>query len=155
MSTDIDQTMPNPGWAAWRHHFDDALAGYVDALLWTSHCNGQARHPDPSDCRGEDCDTCLDDLSYDRDSLAPGAAREIEEDLQGFIASCLAERPDVFEGMEPGQLGHDFCLTRNRHGVGFWDRGLGERGDWLTEMSRPFGTQDAYVCSDDLVYVNG
>lgn len=140
---------------SWRRHWDAILAGYVDALLWTSCCNGQAQHPDPSHCRGEDCDTGLDDLSYDRDSLAPGAVWEITEDLQGFIVSCLTQRRDSFEGMEPGQLGHDFCLTRNGHGAGFWDRGLGERGAFLTRMSKPFGTQDAYVGSDDLVYVSG
>jgi hypothetical protein len=37
--------------------------------------------------------------------------------------------------MEAGQCGHDFILTANHHGAGFWDRGLGARGDRLTKAS--------------------
>lgn len=33
------------------------------------------------------------------------------------------------------QMGHDFWLTRNGHGAGFWDRDL---GDYLTEVSKLF-----------------
>ncbi len=32
-----------------------------------------------------------------------------------------------------------FWLTRNGHGVGFWDRGLGEVGKKLTEICHQFG----------------
>ena len=31
------------------------------------------------------------------------------------------------------QIGHDYVLTTGGHGAGFWDRGLGELGDKLTE----------------------
>ena len=148
----------NPGWAAWRHNWDECLSGYLDALFWLSRCEGTATggmyHAELDRCKGYDCDKALDALGFAPDDLAPGDAREIEEDLQGFVTSCLAERPDVFDGISPGQVGHDFYLTRNRHGAGFWDRGLGERGDWLTKMSRPFGTQVAYVHSG-VVYVHG
>jgi hypothetical protein len=51
----------------------------------------------------------------------------------------------VFEGMTPDMVGHDFWLTRNGHGAGFWDRGLGERGQWLTDMAKPFGSAYLYV----------
>lgn len=50
------------------------------------------------------------------------------------------------EGIEPGepyteiQAGRDFWFTRNGHGVGFWDRGLGEIGDLLSERCG-YGTQ--------------
>ena len=37
------------------------------------------------------------------------------------------------------QVGHDFWMTRNGHGVGFWDRGLGEIGDKLSAVAREFG----------------
>lgn len=142
----------NPGWAAWRHNMDDALNSAFETLLRTGHCNGTAEH---EDCRGEDCDKGLDDLGFTPDDFAPGAAREVEEDLQGFVTSCLAERPDCFDGMTADMVGYDFILTRNRHGAGFWDRGLGEMGDWLTKMAHPFGTQDAYVSDDGIVYVHG
>lgn len=149
MSTD------NPGWVAWRHLYDECLSGYLACLFWTSHCEGEATHPDPDDCRGADCDAGLDDLGYEPDQLAPGAATEIDQDLHGFVTSCLAENPDAFEGIDAGQVGYDFCLTRSGAGTGFWDRGLGERGKWLTKMSKSYGDQCAQVGSDDLVYVHG
>jgi hypothetical protein len=34
------------------------------------------------------------------------------------------------------QIGHDYVLTTGGHGAGFWDRGLGEWGDILTEACR-------------------
>jgi hypothetical protein len=42
--------------------------------------------------------------------------------------------------------GHDFWLTRNRHGAGFWDRGLGKVGETLTELAHPYG--EAWVVFD-------
>ena len=38
--------------------------------------------------------------------------------------------------------GHDFWLSRNGHGTGFWDRGLGEIGDKLHEAARACGGVD-------------
>jgi len=37
------------------------------------------------------------------------------------------------------QHGHDFFLTRNLHGTGFWDRGYGQVGDRLAHAARAFG----------------
>ena len=40
------------------------------------------------------------------------------------------------------QAGHDFWLTRNGHGAGFWDRGLGALGETLTKWAKAAGTCD-------------
>ena len=49
--------------------------------------------------------------------------------------------------------GHDFWLTRNGHGCGFWD------GDWtepaatkLTESAENFGDYDLYIGDDGKIY---
>ena len=42
------------------------------------------------------------------------------------------------------QAGHDFYLTREGHGAGFWDRGLGIVGEALTALSKPYGSSDYY-----------
>jgi hypothetical protein len=47
----------------------------------------------------------------------------------------------------PEQAGHDFWLTRNGHGSGFWDRQL-EHGDVLTAIAKNFGTLSVYVPDD-------
>ena len=37
------------------------------------------------------------------------------------------------------QNGHDFWLTRRRHGAGFWDRGYGDSvGEILTKIAQMF-----------------
>lgn len=43
------------------------------------------------------------------------------------------------------QHGHDFSLTRNGHGAGFWDRGYGESGELLSKACKPYGSVDVYV----------
>jgi len=52
--------------------------------------------------------------------------------------------------------GHDFFLTREGHGAGYWD------GDWaapyddfLTEASKSFGANEAYVGDDGRIHVSG
>lgn len=129
--------------------FDAAFEAYVECALWTASCNGQADH---DGCQGEDCDINLDTIGYDRYDLAPETYTELRNDLAYFIDACLAERPHIFDGITPVMIGHDFCLTRNHHGAGFWDRGLGERGDWLTKQSDPYGESDLYVGDDGNVY---
>jgi hypothetical protein len=47
----------------------------------------------------------------------------------------------------PEQAGHDFWLTRNGHGSGFWDRQL-EGGDVLTAIAKTFGELGVYVPDD-------
>jgi hypothetical protein len=49
---------------------------------------------------------------------------------------------------------HDFMLTRNGHGTGFWDSGrwLAPWGDKLTRLAHSFGEIHAYLSSDgDLI----
>lgn len=59
------------------------------------------------------------------------------EDVDAFLNDPEVAR-DVAD-MEPEQVGHDFWLTRNHHGAGFWDRGLGELGDRLTKAAHAYG----------------
>lgn len=37
-------------------------------------------------------------------------------------------------GLTEEQAGHDLWLTRNGHGAGFWDRGLGDIGEKLNDL---------------------
>lgn len=61
---------------------------------------------------------------------------------------------ELMKGLDPVQCGHDFWLTRNHHGAGFWDRGLGEVGEKLTEMAHAYGEADLYEGDDGLIYSN-
>ena len=71
--------------------------------------------------------------------------------LASAKADCKAfqdEAGDAIEGHE-SRAGHDFWLTRNRHGAGFWD------GDWpkdvgqrLTEAAHAYGECDVWYDFD-------
>lgn len=50
------------------------------------------------------------------------------------------------------QAGHDFALTRNGHGAGFWDGDWPVYGDLLTKASESFGEIDPYAGDDGLIY---
>ena len=58
----------------------------------------------------------------------------------------------VSKGLTWDSFGHDIWLTRNGHGAGFWDRGLGELGDKLSDIAKHLGTADPYAGDDGLVY---
>jgi len=52
------------------------------------------------------------------------------------------------------RLAHDFILSRDGHGAGFWDRGMGSLGEQLTKCAESFGSTDSLITKykqDDLV----
>ena len=55
-------------------------------------------------------------------------------------------------GRNDEHLGHDLWLSRNRHGAGFWDRGLGDVGDKLDKAAKAVGERYLYVGDDGLIY---
>ena len=86
---------------------------------------------------------------YTVDDLAPATYATMLADVCSFLARCWIEGPDI-GALNPTQLGHDLWLTRNRHGAGFWDRGLGELGDQLTATAHQMGEQALYVVDGQL-----
>lgn len=53
-----------------------------------------------------------------------------------------------------GHAGHDFWLTRNHHGAGFWDRhGVPDDvGKRLTDAAHAFGPFSIYLGDDDMIH---
>lgn len=119
-----------------RQRFIDA---YIAALFWTS-------------TDGENGD---EELEGD---LSPEAAVDISVDCYKFITDNLALIEEAIErpGYDMASAGHDFWLTRNGHGAGYWDRDElkeGDLGDRLTTACRGFGGSDAYKGDSGLIYV--
>lgn len=110
---------------------NDFESAYLGALLWAS------LNPDT----GEPLDGM---------SLAPEALEALKRDCAAFQASnwewlCRAGSPT--------QNGHDFFLTREGHGSGFWDRGYSkEVGEALTNAARAMGEVWPFVQEDGLVH---
>lgn len=60
---------------------------------------------------------------------------EAEADCETFCEENAADLEDI----DPARAGHYFYLTRNRHGAGFWDLGLGKAGERLTRAAHAYG----------------
>lgn len=73
------------------------------------------------------------------------------EDCKSFAAD---NAEDLAHAGDDGRNGHDFWLTRNGHGAGFWDRGYGKVGDRLTDAAHAWGTSDIYIGDDGKLYVS-
>lgn len=133
----------------------DTITGhYLAALLWTM----------PG---GDDCETPGDNISLSE--LPPETVDEATVDVTRFVELCGAlfdqamecfndgygQHPDA--GSAEAAFGHDFVLTRNHHGVGFWDRyneGLPKfLGDALTRVcQKHFDKVDLYIGGDGKAY---
>ena len=68
-----------------------------------------------------------------------------KEKAKNDIISFVEKAKPYLVGIGEEQIGHDFWLTRNHHGAGFWDRGYEEEiGDKLTEISQEFGELNVF-----------
>lgn len=116
---------------------DPFTASYIQAALWAS----------------TDEDGAPLDQNYDGKpgEFSPEAWKRILSDAAVFQRAAqkyLRSRRDE------ERAGHDFFLTRNGHGAGFWD------GDWpepaataLTKLSKRFGESQIYVGDDGKLHL--
>lgn len=113
---------------------DSMTQQYLVTALWSSHDN-----LDP-----ETGGSPLDDW-FTVDDFTAESIAQAETDCAAFLerAGDLITVDD-----ELSTVGHDFWLTRNHHGAGFWDGDYGDRGDALTEIAQSFGEVDAMVTVD-------
>ena len=115
---------------------------YVIAALWSS-----------TDDEGEPLDGM-----YSIDDISEECNAAMRESCEDFIEANASDLAAYSAKMACGQwsaedrAGHDFWLTRNGHGVGFWDRGLGALGDRLSKAAELYGSVDLYVGDDGLIY---
>lgn len=133
------------------------LDGYIECADW-------------ADCN-VDCETHGHEWSAE-------LRERMEADCKAFIAACEAVKyvdPGIGEDSlldclaeyapdySDERFGHDFWLTRNGHGAGFWDRKelAGDivnkthgdsLGDALTKIAEKAGACELYVGDDGMVY---
>lgn len=127
----LDGECPNT--AVPDEYITTMVDNYIEAALWAT---SDTRPEDPEDTTPRP----LDD-DFDASDLTPEARDSIESDCEQFATDNWADLKD----MDPAQAGHDFLLTRDGHGAGFWDRGLGDKGDRLTAACKPYGDSGLYV----------
>ena len=85
--------------------------------------------------------------------FSPVAIFRAWETCSDFLAQTADLHDEyVSRGRTWDSFGHDVWLTRNRHGAGFWDRGLGALGSKLSGVAKHLGSVDVYVGDDGMVY---
>ncbi len=123
---------------------------YVTTALWSSHDNS-----DP-ETGGDPMDA-----NYGPDDIAEDTREAMRTDCDAFYdanaedLNCAGVKYGPDFGQD-GRAGHDFWLTRNGHGAGFWD------GDWpepqATRLTAACGWRtafpevDLYVGDDGKIY---
>lgn len=109
------------------------LDAYIAVALWSST---------------DDSGTPFDE-TYTTGDLSGDLMDQMIEDCEAFIAKAdLSDERFT-------QAGHDFWLTRNGHGVGFWARPEvygEEKARELTALAESFGPVDLYVGDDGRIY---
>jgi len=107
---------------------------------------------------GGGCDDTALDENYSANDIAPETLARIQADCIRFqtensaileVAEC---RRGIGQYTKQQQAGHDFWLSRNSTGVGFFDGDWGDHGDVLHEAALAFGEINLYVGDDGKIY---
>lgn len=109
--------------------------GYVEAMFFT---NGDT---------GDERENLLNELGVEK--LTRKAVKDIAADCDKFLSTIMpdgcfvqqwiARAEELDPSYDETRAGHDLWFSRQGHGVGFWDRGLGEIGDGLDEIAKAIG----------------
>lgn len=114
---------------------------------FTRQCVATALWSSTTDA-GEPLDADHDASDIDADTLAV-----MVRDCESF-----QDRSGAMIVSDPSLAGHDFWLSRNGHGAGFFDGGWsnvpghGAIGDTLQAMAKSFGEFDLYVGDDGRIH---
>lgn len=114
------------------------LTDYLVCALWSS----------------TDCDDDPLDLHYDVRDFSKEAVNQAKNDIENFM---IQAEQYINDDVNTSQVGHDFWLTRNGHGAGFWDRPevYGENNaEKLTNIANSFGEKYIYVKNGVLYFEN-
>lgn len=110
---------------------------YLDAALWSTNDESTPSGGVPLD------------ENYDDSDLSPDLRAAMEADCEAFETANAA---DIAE-RGAAHAGHDFWLTRNGHGCGFWDGDWSEAvGERLTKAAEAFGEVTLYVGDDGQIH---
>ena len=121
------------------------LTAAAETALWSD-----TEHEDDREGTGEYASE-VDDLRFGyspdyEDALPDDAREELESDVENFVRGAWLLL--TADGVSPEDAGHNFQLSRNGHGSGFWDRGY-RHGEDLHAMAQTFGTFGLMVAGHD------
>lgn len=138
-------------------HFEEFMRGYLACALWSS--NDTKTDPDTDE---ETVVEGLEDYEWgdgEVEQLTAEARTFFEAQMPNLLMYVSSVTFDASQGTAWDYAGHDFWLTRNSHGAGFWDRdGVDEEVGQHLSDAVGHGTQwpgiDLFLDDSDLVRVN-
>lgn len=122
---------------------DEFTRGYIACALWSSNDESTPQGGEPMDS------------NYSITDIAPETLAQMCADCADFQSTHGALLAQAYEHpYEAQRAGHDFWLTRNGHGAGFWDRDEipRELGALLTAASKQYKDVDLYIGDDGKIY---
>ncbi len=105
------------------------IGGYITCAMWSS-----------TDDNGDTLET-----NHSPDKIDDTTMLDIVIDCWTFVKN---NQHLIEDNMTWSQAGHDFWLTRNGHGTGYWARGLGEVGEQLSTACESFSEVDLFILND-------
>ncbi len=123
---------------------DSFTEAYIECALWSTNDESTPEGGEPLD------------NNYGPEDLSPECLATMVADCNKFQeenAKDIATWENEYHYTAREMAGHDFWLTRNSHGAGFWD------GDWpdrsgarLSKASETFEHVDLCVGDNGLIY---
>lgn len=118
---------------------DSFTKAYITCMLWAENDESTPQGGEPLD------------LNYSEADLSPLARATAWRECRNF-----QEAAEGLIGSKKAQAGHDFWLTRNGHGAGFWDRPEiygKQNAEILTRLAKVAGRQNAVVGDDRQIHL--
>lgn len=98
------------------------------------------------------------DGTHSLSDFHPATIAGLHQQCDAFLDENLTDINAVIDqvpGYAFSSAGHDFALSRNGHGAGFFDCGVDGPDQRLQAAAEKAGPSEAYVGDDGLVYVGG
>lgn len=118
------------------------LKGYLAAALWSSSAEIEPF-----------TDRSFDDNGYTIFDIDGQSTSKAKQDCARFVTLA----GDALDGVPSEFIGHEFWLSRNGHGSGFFDSDYvedQETRDKLQQMAKSFGEKDMYLGDDGKIYIS-
>ena len=149
----------------------DSVVGYLETILWAETCMLPVPEEELVDgCMDVDDDHPLHGISesdpldahFGIDDFTVESLEKAKEEVGDFFDQAddaeLIARAHRFA--DNSRIAHDFWLTRQGHGAGFWDGDYQDDtdnvGDALSELSRKFSEFcNVFVDEDGCLHIDG
>jgi hypothetical protein len=125
-----------------KSEFRQFFTAFIECALWSSHDNSTESGGEPFDA------------NYSRSDIAFSSALSMARECRDFMRAHYDDLSAYAFEYSVESAGHDFWLTKNGHGAGFWDRGLGALGRRLSENAKVYGSTDLYLGDDGKIYAS-